>query len=85
MSFLEFSQILVNITVSVAAFIFIVFGLMLGMSVVRITKKIENGIETIKKDSSIMREKVTHFFAEISLVALASKLNSWFTKKKKAQ
>jgi len=83
MTLLEFSQILINFTVSIAAILFIVFWLVLGTTVVRIAKKIENGIETIKKDSAAVREKVNHFFAEISLVALASKINGWFNKRKK--
>lgn len=83
MTLLEFSQILMNITVSIAALIFIIFGLMLGMAVMRITRKVENGIEAVKRDSAMVRDKVSRFFAEISLVSLASKINSWFNKRKK--
>jgi hypothetical protein len=85
MNLLEFSQILANLTLSVAALLFIVLISVVGMSIVRITRKVENGIETIKKDSAVVREKVSHFFTEISLVSLAAKLNGWFNKKRSSK
>lgn len=82
-TFLEFTQILVNLTVTIAAIIVIIVSLMIGTSLLRLMRKIHESIERVRLEAVAVREHVSSFIEKISLVKVASKVNKWFNKKKK--
>lgn len=82
MNILEIAQLIFYITVSCAVIAITVFILMAGAAFIKLLVTIREGIESVKKESAAIKERVQKTLDEVSVVTMVSKISSWFSKKR---
>ncbi len=82
MSFLETTQIILNIAVSVAFIAVTIVIVLVGVVIVRLLLAMKQGVEAMKKESMALKMKVNQMFDQANIV---SRISTWFKKKKSAK
>ena len=82
MTISEIAQVIFYFVASATFLIFIVFILTIGITIVRLLVSLREGIESVKKESVAIKERIQKTLNEVSLVNLVSKISGWFSKKR---